>query len=95
MLTAIWAKKLQQFGITVNCCHPGDVNSGLSNDLGFGGHESPEEGAATPLWLALSEEAGQNTGLYAENKAFIPDPFTQNQHDLEQLKFVLRSYISE
>ncbi len=94
MLTAIWAEKLRQFGIVVNCCHPGDVNSRLSNDLGFGGQVTPEEGAQTPLWLALSEDAGKVTGCYAENQAFTEDAFTQNKNELEQLKFVLRSYIT-
>jgi retinol dehydrogenase-13 len=47
MLTVAFARRLRPFGITVNACHPGDVNSTLSNNLGFGGHESPDEGAST------------------------------------------------
>jgi len=38
MLSAAFSEKLEPFHIAVNACHPGDVNSTLSNDLGFGGH---------------------------------------------------------
>jgi NAD(P)-dependent dehydrogenase (short-subunit alcohol dehydrogenase family) len=54
MLTVAFAERLRPYGVTVNACHPGDVNSTLSNNLGFGGHESPDEGARTPVWLATS-----------------------------------------
>ena len=37
MLTAAFAERLRAHDIAVNACHPGDVNSRLSNDLGFGG----------------------------------------------------------
>ena len=60
MLTAAWAERLPN--IAINACHPGDVRSTLSLSLGFGGHETPEQGAATPLWLAL--EAPRVTGKY-------------------------------
>ena len=71
------------------------VREGLAvGHRGFGGQVTPEEGAQTPLWLALSEDAGKVTGCYAENQAFTEDAFTQNKNELEQLKFVLRSYIT-
>jgi len=53
MLTAVLAAELSGRRITVNACHPGEVNTPLSNALGFGGHESPDEGADTPAWLAV------------------------------------------
>ena len=37
MLTVALAEALIGRGISVNACHPGDVNSTLSNALGFGG----------------------------------------------------------
>ena len=52
MLTVAFARRVGEHGVSVNACHPGDVNSSLSNNLGFGGHESPREGARTPAWLA-------------------------------------------
>jgi NAD(P)-dependent dehydrogenase (short-subunit alcohol dehydrogenase family) len=85
MLTPIFADLLSHHGITVNSCHPGDVNSRLSNDLGFGGSQSPEQGAATPVWLALSGDVSQLTGKYFENKKEIHCPFAVNQIDSERL----------
>ena len=52
MLTVAFASRLKPFSITVNACHPGDVNSKLSNDLGFGGHETPDQ--ASNLWRVAS-----------------------------------------
>ena len=68
MLTAAFADIFRSSGITVNACHPGDVNSNLSNSLGFGGHESPEQGAATPVWLASSTEVEGVSGKYFEHQ---------------------------
>ena len=39
MLTFAFADRLAGKKVTVVSCHPGDVNSKLSNDLGFGGHD--------------------------------------------------------
>lgn len=68
MLTAAFAEKLQPLGISVNACHPGDVNSQLSNALGFGGHETPDQGAETPVWLATHPVDIESTGHYYEHK---------------------------
>jgi NAD(P)-dependent dehydrogenase (short-subunit alcohol dehydrogenase family) len=64
----------QQFSpgeVTVNACHPGDVNSQLSNDLGFGGYETPAQAARTPIWLATGEVGGQVTGRYFEHQQAV------------------------
>ena len=66
MLTVAYAQRFAADGITVNVCHPGDVRSRLSRDLGFGGHESPEEGARTPVWLATNPVDAEATGKYFE-----------------------------
>ncbi len=66
MLSAAFAEKLAPYGISVNACHPGDVNSTLSNNLGFGGHESPEQGARTPVWLATDGIGETASGKYFE-----------------------------
>lgn len=50
--------------ISVNACHPGDANSKLSNNLGFGGSESAVQSAETPLFLALNQNARGITGQY-------------------------------
>jgi len=64
MLSTYSSSLLAPDGIKVNACHPGEVSSKLSNDLGFGGHESPSQGAATPVWLAVSEDISNITGKY-------------------------------
>lgn len=56
MLTVAFATRLAPYGITINACHPGNVNSRLSNDLGIGGQTSPAEGADTPVWLATDPQ---------------------------------------
>jgi retinol dehydrogenase-13 len=66
MLSSAFSEKLKPFHIAVNACHPGDVNSTLSNNLGFGGHETPDQGADTPVWLATYPIGQQKTGRYYE-----------------------------
>jgi hypothetical protein len=44
------------------------VNSRLSNDLGLGGHTSPDEGADTPVWLATDPVGQRETGKYFEQR---------------------------
>lgn len=69
MLTVAQADALAAAGVTVNACHPGDVRSTLSLDLGFGGHESPTQGAATPLWLATDAGLQGVSARYFEHQA--------------------------
>jgi NAD(P)-dependent dehydrogenase (short-subunit alcohol dehydrogenase family) len=92
MLTVAFAKRLRPFGINVNACHPGDVNSGLSNDLGFGGHETPDQGARTPVWLALSEETAGTTGGYFENRKEALCQFTRDKAAIEKLWGICAGY---
>lgn len=66
MLSTAFAGEFKSIGIAVNACHPGEVNSRLSNELGFGGHESPDKGAETPVWLATSRAGVDQTGRYFE-----------------------------
>lgn len=85
MLTAAFARRLEPHNVTVNACHPGDVNSKLSNNLGFGGHESPEKGADTPVWLATAPEVQGVTGAYFEDRTARNDPLVQDKQAVEQL----------
>lgn len=85
MLSAAFARLLEPKGVTVNSCHPGDVNSKLSNAFGFGGSESPEEGAATPLFLALSPEVNGITGRYFEHSREVSCSFSKNTAQVERL----------
>ncbi len=85
MLSVAFARRLQPFEITVNSCHPGDVNSALSNSMGFGGHESPEQGADTPVWLATSPEAEGVSGQYFEHRRRQECSFSGNLDEVNRL----------
>lgn len=89
MLVVAFAERLEPFGVAVNACHPGDVNSRLSNNLGFGGHETPEQGARTPVWLATDDTGGSVTGKYFEHtrqeRGQVRDPFAQDSGAIEAL----------
>jgi NAD(P)-dependent dehydrogenase (short-subunit alcohol dehydrogenase family) len=85
MLTVAFAQRLREHGVTVNACHPGDVNSSLSNNLGFGGHESPYEGARTPAWLATDEVGQLETGKYFEHMQMRRCRFGEDSEKVDAL----------
>lgn len=92
MLSYLLAEKLEKYGITCNAAHPGDVNSSLSNSLGYGGHESPDQGADTPVWLALSDQVEGVTGKYFENRQKTPCRFCDDRAELEKLLEICLDY---
>ncbi|MBL6982924.1 MAG: SDR family NAD(P)-dependent oxidoreductase [Anaerolineales bacterium] len=92
MLTVAFAERLNDFGISVNSCHPGDVSSKLSNDLGFGGIESPEQGAATPLWLATNPVGHEKTGRYFSDLREERCRFGENHQAIEKLYQICAQY---
>ena len=92
MLTPVLAEQFDPANVTINCCHPGDVNSGLSNDLGFGGNQSPAEGALTPLWLATSSSLSGITGKYFESQQEINCSFGSNLMDAKRLFKICQTY---
>jgi NAD(P)-dependent dehydrogenase (short-subunit alcohol dehydrogenase family) len=85
MLTVAFAERLAPHGVTVNACHPGDVNSRLSTDLGFGGHESPDQGARTPVWLATDEVGAEHTGKYFEHRSLTRCRFAGDKQAIDAL----------
>jgi NAD(P)-dependent dehydrogenase (short-subunit alcohol dehydrogenase family) len=85
MLTVVQSEQLAPRGVTVNVCHPGDVNSVLSNSLGFGGSATPDEGAATPLWLATDAGVASLTGRYFERQREVRDRFVQDRPGIDAL----------
>jgi NAD(P)-dependent dehydrogenase (short-subunit alcohol dehydrogenase family) len=95
MLTAAFAHRLAAHHVVVNACHPGDVNSKLSNDLGFGGQTSPDEGARTPVWLASHPDTANLTGRYCANEQVVTDPFTQDETAVEALYQLCLTYAAE
>ena len=105
MLSYAWAVRLQeQYGtiaagpfkdcphITVNACHPGEVNTPLSNSLGFGGHESPEEGADTPVWLATSRDMASVTGGWFTYRNRSVCRFASDSQAVQKLFELVESY---
>lgn len=68
MTAAFLAERFAGSGIWVGSCHPGDVSSKLSHALGFGGSQSPEQGADTPIWLATADDPGPSGGYYASRR---------------------------
>ena len=91
MLTVAFAERLQPFGISVNACHPGDVNSALSRSLGFGGYQSPQEGAQTPIWLATQMTNSAKTGKYFSNKEEQNCEFSKDRQAIETLYEICKS----
>ncbi len=85
MLSVAFAQRLRDDGIDVNACHPGDVASGLSRDLGFGGHETPAQGADTPVWLATEPALTGETGRYFEHRRAVSCRFGADQDAVEAL----------
>lgn len=84
MTTLSLARRLQGTGITANCLHPGIVASNIvprnSPILYWGGKlvkglmRTPEQGAATVIYLALSPEVNGITGKYFDAHQNIADP---------------------
>lgn len=85
MLSVAFANRLKAYGISVNACHPGDVNSKLSNALGFGGHETPEQAADTPVWLATQPIGLESNGKYYEHRRASVCRYSQDTQAVEKL----------
>ena len=92
MLTPVFADEYRPYRISVNACHPGDVNSKLSNNLGFGGSQSPEQGARTPVWLGASLETAALTGKYFENMQEVPCPYASLKKESKTLFDICLEY---
>jgi NAD(P)-dependent dehydrogenase (short-subunit alcohol dehydrogenase family) len=60
------ARRLQGTEVTVNAVHPGFVNTNFQRAAGLNmyGPLTPEEGADTQIWLAMSQDVEGVTGKY-------------------------------
>jgi len=92
MLSVAFAERLKNSGIAVNAVHPGDVNSKLSNNLGYGGHESPGQGAENPVWAATAPELEGVTGKYFERKRESNCRFGKDKMQVENLFRICEEY---
>ena len=85
MLSAALAEFLIPEGIAVNACHPGVVNSQLTQAMGTSGPDSPDDGARTAVWLAAHPQAGRFNGMYFVNRRASRDRFTEDRQKVNQL----------
>jgi retinol dehydrogenase 12 len=92
MLSVAFAERLAPHGVSVNACHPGDVRSRLASNLGFGGHETPDQGARTPAWLATEETGVTVTGKYFEHRRETPCRFAADRASVEALYAACAEY---
>jgi NAD(P)-dependent dehydrogenase (short-subunit alcohol dehydrogenase family) len=92
MLTAAFARRWPSAQLTVNACHPGDVHSTLSHALGYGGHQSPEQGADTPVWLATDPAVSGITGKYFANRRQESCPFAKDQAAVARLVAICEGF---
>lgn len=92
MLTVAFAERWAPSEITVNCCHPGDANSTLSNALGYGGHESPEQAADTPVWLATDPSVTGITGKYFASRKAQTCEFASDRAAIARLEEICARY---
>ncbi|XP_066999335.1 retinol dehydrogenase 14 [Anabrus simplex] len=69
------ARRLEGTGVTANCLHPGMIDSGIWRNVPFplnlplklivkGFFKTPQQGAQTSIYLAVSEELADVTGKY-------------------------------
>ena len=92
MLTVAFAERLADRRVTVNACHPGDVVSTLSRNLGFGGHETPDQAAGTPAWIATEAIEANVTGKYFEHQRAVSCRFGADRDAVEALYRVCEGY---
>jgi NAD(P)-dependent dehydrogenase (short-subunit alcohol dehydrogenase family) len=92
LFTRELARRLKGTGVTANCCHPGVIGTdGLLNYFPaplrplvsvFSG--TPERGADTPIWLAVSPHmAGATGGYYIKRRLSRPNRVAEDA-DLAQ-----------
>lgn len=66
--TRILAEQLESAGVMVNACCPGYVDTDMTSHKGV---KTLEEGADTPVWLALMPSGGPSGKLFAERKQIL------------------------
>ncbi len=95
LFTRQLAKKLEDSNVTVNCCHPGVVATGLGANNGVLGKlvmwlmkpflRTPEQGAATSIYLASSVEVLGSGNYYADCKSAKVKPWAEDAAAAEWL----------
>lgn len=92
MLTVVQAEQLAGTGITVHACHPGNPSSVLSRNLGFGGAQSPDDSARTPVMLARGDLGAGASGRYFARGAEASCAFGRDRDRARALYEVCQRY---
>jgi hypothetical protein len=66
--------------------------STLSRNLGFGGHETPDQAASTPAWLATEAVGGDVRGRYFEHRREVACRFGADRDGVEALHRACEGY---
>jgi len=96
LFTKQLAKLLEGTGVTVNALHPGVVHTGFAKDGSFWSHffyknfgflmDTPEKGAGTSMYVAVSPEAANVSGEYfSDSKVKKPSAEAQNMEIAQRL----------
>jgi len=93
MLTVSYAERFKARGISVVACHPGDVSSKLSNDLGFGGSMTADACARTPVWLATQPADVLETGGWYSACKRETCSFARDRKTVAELDTICQTYI--
>ncbi len=74
------AERLESSGVTSNSLHPGTIDTNMLRISYGGGGRSVEEGAETPIHLAISDEVEGISGKYFSSKREkLPSDLAQNE----------------
>lgn len=102
LFTKALARRLEDTNVTVNALHPGFIRTdiGMKHDSGLAHWgwklmkpfmSSLEDGAATSVYLASSEEGGEKSGkFFAKSKEVKPGRKTHSKEDQEKLYEISR-----
>ncbi|WP_037408874.1 SDR family oxidoreductase [Candidatus Solirubrobacter pratensis] len=96
LFTRELARREQGTGITASCLHPGVVRTGFGKNDGLLYRagltaigpflRSPQRGARSLVWLALSNEAAGLSGVYVhDEKVVTPSPAAQDDRLAQEL----------
>ncbi len=95
LFTRQLAKKLEGGNVIVNCCHPGVVATGLVTNNGMLSKlmmkllkpflRTPEQGAATSIYLATSADVQGSGGYYVDCKPARVKPWAESDAAAEWL----------
>ena len=90
VFTFVIARQLERRGVTANCLHPGVVNTRLLHSASPGMQGiSPEEGAKTSVYLAVSPAVAGISGQYFENRRLVRSSALSQNRDIQERIFTL------